>query len=134
MAKALMCFIGELPTNHCLTQKGVKKMKTGRTALIIAIALLPILLSSGTGFGQIKEANGTIFFSGIVKNVSWDYKSIVVNEKNFFMSHDTKIVDQKGNRLKIDDIKKNTDVAIDAIQNPNGYMIKNIVVITDRGV
>jgi len=50
------------------------------------------------------------------------------------MSHDTKIVDQKGNRLKIEDIKKNVDIAIDAIPHLNGYMIKKIVVVTDRGV
>ena len=109
-------------------------MKTGRTALIIVIALLPILLSSGIGFAQTKGEKETIFFSGIVKNVFWDYKSIIVNEKNFFISHDTKVIDQKGNRLKIGDVKTNSDVAIDAIQNQNGYMIKNIVVILDKGV
>lgn len=109
-------------------------MKTGGTALIIVIALLPILLSSGTGFGQIKGAKETIFFSGIVKNVSWDYKSIIVNDKSFFISQDTNVIDQKGNRLKIDNIRKNADVAIDAIPHPNGFIIKEIVVITDRGV
>ncbi|MBS3919538.1 MAG: hypothetical protein KG012_11710 [Deltaproteobacteria bacterium] len=109
-------------------------MKTGRTALTIVIALLPILLSSGIGFAQTKGAKETIFFSGIVKNVSWDHKSIIVNDRSFFISQDTKIIDHKGNRLKIDDIEKNADVGIDAIKHPNGFMIKEIVVITNRGV
>jgi len=50
------------------------------------------------------------------------------------MSHDTKIVDQKGNSLKLGDVRKNAYVAIDAIPHLNGYMIKKIVVVTDRGV
>lgn len=109
-------------------------MKTGRTTLIMAIALLPILLSSGIGFAQTKGAKETIFLSGIVKEVSWDHQSIDINGKKFFISNDTRVEDQKGNRLRLSDVKINFEFAIDAIQHPNGYMIKNIVVITDRGV
>jgi|GEM_PF-1294126 len=109
-------------------------MKTGRTALIIVMALLLILLSSGIGFTQTKGAKETIFLSGIVKEVSWDHQSIVINGKKFFISNDTRVEDQKGNRLSLSGVKINFEFAIDAIQHSNGYMIKKIVVITDRGV
>ena len=107
---------------------------TIKVVLILSFVLFTNLLNFDVGLPQTRGGNETISLSGIVKDVSWDHKSIVVNEKNFFMSHDTKILDQKGNRLKIDDIKKNVDIAIDAIPHPNGFIIKEIVVITDRGV
>jgi hypothetical protein len=110
------------------------KMETRRAVLLIAIALLPILLFSNGSFGQTKGAKETIFLSGIVKEVSWDHQSIVINGRKFFISGDTRVEDQKGNRLRLGDVKINLEFAIDAIQNPNGYTIKKIVVITDRGV
>ncbi len=109
-------------------------MKIGRTVLIIAIALLPILLFSGVGFGQTKGAKETIFLSGIIKEVSWDHQSIIINGKKFFISSDTRIEDQMGNRLRLADVKSNFEFFLDAIPHSNGYLIKKIVVITDRGV
>jgi len=109
-------------------------MMTIKIVLLISFVLIANLLYSDIGFTQTRGGGETISLSGIVKDVTWDHKSIVVSGKNFFISNDTKVIDQKGNRLKIGDVKTNSDVAIDAIQNPNGYMIKNIVVITDKGV
>jgi len=109
-------------------------MKAGRIVLIMIFALFMNLLFFDNGLTQMKEARETIFISGIVRDIAWDHKSIVVDGKKFFISNDTGVVDQKGNRLKIGDVKTNSDVAIDAIQNPNGYMIKKIVVILDKGV
>jgi len=101
--------------------------------LIISACLVSVFLFD-TGLTQTKRADQTIFLSGPVREVSWDYRSIVVKDKKFLISENTKVVDQKGNRLKISDVKNNSDVAIDAIAHPNGYVITMIVVITDRGV
>jgi len=109
-------------------------MITIKVVLLISLVFFTNLLNVDIGFPQTRGGNETISLSGIVKEVSWDHMSIVVNGKNFLMSHDTKIVDQKGNRLKIDEIKKNVDIAIDVIPHPNGFIIKEIVVITNRGV
>jgi hypothetical protein len=109
-------------------------MKTGRTALIMTISFLQILFFYSIGLAQIEGEKDTIFFSGFVKNVSWDQNSIVVAEKKLFISKDTKIIDQKGNRLKLEDIRKGVEVAIDAIRQPKGLIIREIVVITNRGV
>ncbi len=109
-------------------------MNTGKFVVLIPLVLCINLLFSDIGISQTKRAGETISLSGLIKDVSWDHKSIVVNDKKFFISHDTKIVDQKGNKLKLEDIKNNSDVAIDAIPHPNGFIIKEIVLITDRGV
>jgi hypothetical protein len=106
---------------------------TIKVVLLISLILFANLLNFDIGFPQTRGGE-TISYSGIVKEVTWDHKSIVVGGKSFFISNDTNVIDQKGNRLKIDDIKKNADVAIDAIPHPNGFIIKEIVVITDRGV
>jgi len=109
-------------------------MMTIKVVLLISFALFTSLLYSDIVFTQTRGGGETISLSGIVKDVSWDHKSIVVSEKNFFISHDTKVIDQKGNRLKIEDIKKNVDIAIDAIPGPDGYLIKEMVIITDRAI
>ena len=109
-------------------------MMTIKIVLLISFVLFINFLFFDIGFTQTRGGGEAISFSGIVKEVSWDRKSIVVSEKNFFISHDTKVIDQNGNRLKIEDIKKNVDIAIDAIPHPNGFIIKEIVVITNRGV
>lgn len=109
-------------------------MKTKRTALVMAVAFWLILFSSGVGLAQTTGPKETFFLSGIVKEVSTDYQWIVLGDRKFFISHDTNVVDENGKRLRLGDIKKNADVAIDAIQHPNGYIIKMIVIITNKGV
>jgi len=100
----------------------------------MSLALLINLLFLNIGMTQTKRADETIFLSGPVKEVSWHHKTIIVNDKKFFIYPDTIVVDQRGNALKLEDIKHNGDVAIDANKIPSGYMIKKIVVITDKGV
>ena len=85
------------------------------------------------GFPQVQEEE-TISFSGIIQDVSKDYRSIVVNKKSFLISKDTKIVDQKGKSLKLQDLKSKLDVALDAIYRRDGYVLKKIVVIQDRAI
>lgn len=109
-------------------------MNTGKFVVLIPLVIFINLLFSDIGISQTKRADETFFLSGMIKDVSWDHKSIVVNDKKFFISHDTKIVDQKGNILKLEDIKNNSEVAIDVIPHPDGFIIKKIVLITERGV
>jgi hypothetical protein len=44
------------------------------------------------------------------------------------------VFNQQGRVLKIDDLRSNLDVAIDAVRHGNAFMIKKIVVVEDRGV
>jgi hypothetical protein len=109
-------------------------MDIKKSLLLMFLALFINVLFFDVGMTQTKRADETFFLSGAVKDVSWDHKAIVVNNKKFLITDNTKVVDQKGNRIKISDVKNNSDVAIDAIAHPNGYTIKVIVVIMDRGV
>lgn len=109
-------------------------MNIKKSLWLIFPALLINLFLFNTGLTQTKRADETIFLSGPVQELAWVYQTIRVNNKKFFFSHDTQVVDQKGNLLKISDVKNNADIAIDAVRQSNGYMIKKIVVITDRSI
>lgn len=110
------------------------KMKKVKIVLVLIAILLQIIILPGGGLTQSKGERENFFFSGIAKEVSLDNKAIVVKDKKFFFSNETRIEDQKGNRLKISDITTDAEVAIDAVKHPSGYIIKKIVVITNRGV
>jgi len=109
-------------------------MNIKKSLLLMSLALLINLLCHNIGTTQTKRPDETIFLSGPVKEVSWNHKTIIVNDKKFFIYQDTIVVDQRGNELKLEDIKQDGNVAIDAIKIPSGYAIKKIVVITDKGV
>lgn len=105
-----------------------------KSALLTSFALLMGLLSFDTGMAQTTRANDHIFITGLVEEVSGDHQAIILNQRKFFIFKDTLIVDQEGKKLNLEHIKKNSDVAIDAIRQQNGYQIKKIVVITNKGV
>jgi hypothetical protein len=105
-----------------------------KKAILTKLLVFTIVFGlSNVGFPQVHEEE-TISFSGIIQDVSKDYRSIVVNKKSFLISKDTKIVDQKGKSLKLQDLKSSLDVALDAIYRRDGYVLKKIVVIQDRAI
>jgi hypothetical protein len=108
-------------------------MKRTKFPIMAGLIILVNLLLLEMTLSQQKEGD-RFFQSGIVKEMTSDRKAIIVNGKKFFIHSDTQIVDHKGNKLKMEDIKHNIDVAIDAVTYSNGYLIKKIVIITDRGV
>lgn len=84
------------------------------------------LLVFNLGFSQVKIGE-TISFSGIIESIQEDFKFIVINEVRIFISPDTKIVDEKGDILKIDELKSRLNVTIEAVRNPNGLFAKKII-------
>lgn len=92
-----------------------------------------ILLSISTNFAQV-ERERSFFCSGIISTISGDTKSIVINKKSFNIEKDVKVVDPKGNKLGIHELKPGINVAIDAIQGSSGLVIKRIVIIKNPGV
>jgi Domain of unknown function (DUF5666) len=109
-------------------------MNKGRTAGALMFMLLISLLLFNDGFSEEKREGEAISLSGRIEDVSKDHKSIIVHGQNFLISQETKIVDQKGNRLRSGDLKANLNVAVDAIPHPSGYTAKKVVLIKDRGV
>lgn len=91
---------------------------------LIFILLFLVVNSS---FGQAKKEE-MIYFSGIITAISKDYKSIVVNHVNILISSNTKIVNEKGTILKINDLRPDLFVGIEGSKNPDGFVAKKIVV------
>jgi hypothetical protein len=103
-----------------------------RVILIKCLVSLIVFLSFGSVLSQGDEE--TLSFSGVIKEISRDYQSMVVNEKKFSIPRGAKVFNQQGKALRIDELRSNLDVAIDAIRHGNAFMIKKIVVVEDRGV
>lgn len=107
-------------------------MNLKKVILIKCLISLIVFLSFGSVLSQGDEE--TLSFSGVIKEISRDYQSMVINEKKFSISRGAKVFNQQGRALKIDDLRSNLDVAIDAIRQGNAFIIKKIVVVEDRGV
>ena len=78
------------------------------------------------GFQAIKIET----ISGVIEGLDKNSKSIVVNNTQILISSQTKVVDEKGNILKIEDLNPNLPVSIQGIRNPNGFAAMKIVVKT----
>jgi hypothetical protein len=79
------------------------------------------------GFSQVKKEE-TIVYGGFIKSISKDYKSILVYEDKILISSNTKIVNEKGKSLKINDLRPELYVVIEGVRNPNGFLAKKITV------
>jgi hypothetical protein len=103
------------------------KMKVNRTFSIPSAVLVTILLFSYPCFSQVrKDLKGP--YSGVIDGISADYKFITVNEKRFSLSKKTEVVDEKGNHLKLYDLRPGWYVTIQRVQNPDGSFEKKIIV------
>lgn len=80
---------------------------------------------------QVKKER-TISFPGVIENISSNLKFIIVNEAIIFISSDTKIINEKGNILSIYDLKPKSNIAIEVLQNQNGFFAKKIILRTQK--
>lgn len=102
-------------------------MNSKKIFLMKFFILILFLIVVNFSFGQAKKEE-MIYFSGIITTISEDYKSIVVNQVKILISSNTKIVNEKGTILKINDLKPKLFVGIEGFKNPNGLVAKQIVV------
>lgn len=107
-------------------------MKGKYVFLLVCLCLINLLFFDLV-HPQLK-GGGHFFLSGIISEMSWDRNSIVVNGRKFILTSETEIVDQKGNKLPKEGLKTNIEIAIEASSDPNGFLLKKIVIIKDRGV
>ncbi len=77
-------------------------------------------------FSQVKTGE-MISFPGVIESIPEDFKFIVINEVRIFISSDTKIVDENGNILKIEELKPRLNVTIEVVRNSNGFFAEKIV-------
>jgi hypothetical protein len=92
-------------------------------------------LIPNNGFSQIKK-EVTFPFSGFIKRIPKDLKYIILKDINFkiYILLDTKIIDEKGKSLRIDELKHGLYVVIESLQNPDGFFAKKIIVKPFKGV
>ena len=91
-----------------------------------AIFILTFLVFN-LGFSQVKMGE-TTSFPGVIESIPADFKFIVVNEVRIYISPDTKIVNENGNILKIEELKPRFNVTIEAVRSKDGFYAKKIVV------
>ena len=108
-------------------------MKLQRLLLMKLFVLILILVIFQPGFSQGKREE-IQSFSGYIESISKDSKFIAVNEIRVFISSNTKIVDEKGNILKIDQLKPGLSVAIEGIRKSDGIFAGKITVMRTPGI
>jgi len=102
-------------------------MKLEKTYLIKSIMFMLTLLIFLPGIQGIKQEG--IPFSGVIESIDKDFKFIVINGAKILISENTKIVDEKGNSLKMDDLKPKLSVVIEGGRSPEGFLAKRIKIL-----
>ena len=105
-------------------------MNLEKACFIKSVMFMLILLIFLPGFQGIKHE--TISYSGVIENIDKDFKFIVVNGTKNLISGSTKIVNEKGDILKMDDLKLKLSVVIEGVRSPEGFLAKKIVIITPK--
>ena len=105
-------------------------MKSEKAYFIKSIMFMLALLIFLPGIQGIKQE--AISYSGVIESIDKDFKFIVVNGAKMLISGDTKIVDEKGNILKMDDLKPKLSVVIEGVRGPEGFLAKKIVITTPK--
>jgi len=102
-------------------------MNSKKIFLVKFAFFIVILLMVNFAFSQVKKEE-TIFYAGIITSISKDYKFIVVYNENILISSNTKVFDEKGRTLNINDLRPELYVVVEGVQNPNGFLAKKITV------
>ena len=89
-----------------------------------------ILLIFLPGVQGIREEAAS--YSGVIKSTDKDFKFIVVNDAKVLLSDNTKIVDEKGNILRMNDLKPGLSVAIEGVRSSDGFLAKKIIITTPK--
>jgi hypothetical protein len=105
-------------------------MKLEKAYFIKSIMFMLTLLIFLPGIQGIKQE--AISYSGVIERIDKDFKFIVVNGAKMLISGNTKIVDEKGNVLKIDDLKLKPSVAIEGLSSSDGFLVRRIIITTPK--
>jgi hypothetical protein len=103
-------------------------MRLQRLFLIKSVIFMLALLIFLPGF----QAKKIETISGDIGNINKDSNFITVNETKIVISPHTKIVDEKDNNLKIEDLNRTHSVEIEGVHNPGGFAATKILVKTPK--
>ena len=105
-------------------------MKSKKAYVIKSVMFMLTLLIFLPGIQGIKQEG--ISYSGVIESIDKDFKFIVVNGAKILISGNTKIMDEKGNILKVDDLKLKLSVVIEGVRSSEGFLAKKIVITTPK--
>ena len=101
-------------------------MNKKRHSLIIFVPFLFSIVVFLLGFQGMEQHVGSV--SGTIEKVEKDHRSILVNGQKVAITPGTKIVDEKGNALKAQDLKQSHSVEVEGLRNVNGFVATKILV------
>jgi hypothetical protein len=104
-------------------------MELQKVCFVKSVIFMLTLLIFLPGIQGIKEEAAS--YSGVIKSIDKDFK-LIVNDVKVLISDNTKIVDEKGNILRMNDLKPGLSVAIEGVRSSNGFFAKKIVIITPK--
>jgi hypothetical protein len=103
------------------------KSLTSCPGLFVLMVLLSIVLC---GFEGKKLQSVSI--NGTVQQVDKDFKHIVVNDVKMSIVPHTKIMDDKGNQRKKEDLKLKDNLETEAVRHRDGYHANKIMIKTPK--
>ena len=106
-------------------------MNLQRLLLVKLVILAMTLVIVHPGFSQVKSRE-IKSFSGYIESIHKDLKFIAVNEVRVFISSNTKIVGEKGNSLKMDDLRTELPVAIEGVWKSGDIFAEKVTIRTPK--
>jgi hypothetical protein len=94
-------------------------------AIHLFLLILP-LVTFLCGF-EVKRME-TVSVNGAIERIDPNHNVIVVNQIKMDLSSDTRIVDEKGNAVKWDQLKPTTHLTVETVRMPDGYKVIKITV------
>ncbi len=95
-------------------------------AILFVFFIMFLLMVEGV-FPQVKK-EVPIVYSGIIKSISIDYTSMVVNNEIILILPSTRVFDEIGKPLKTEELKSKMYVMIEGTPGPKGFSARKIAV------
>ena len=107
-------------------------MNFRRTLLILTVFLVVLFSMTNPCLSEVKKVQ-EFPRTGVIESISPDLKYFVINKEKYLVSQKTRIVDEKGNVLKLSDIKPKLLVTVESVPTPrSGRLTKKVVVMERR--
>jgi hypothetical protein len=101
-----------------------------KKVLMIVLLVFGLAVSwGGSVFSQGGQSK-TSTLAGVIQWVSWDYKylSLPSVERSIPIPPDTKVVDEQGKSMRLNDLRKGLNIVMEWTRNPDGTFQRKIIV------
>jgi hypothetical protein len=102
-------------------------MNFKRLFIVKLLVLILVFSFTGPAFSQGKQGR-TRIHAGVIEWVSRDFKYISINEHKVLITPQTKVLDEWGNNLNVNELRRGRAVVVELIRNSNGSAEKRIII------